>query len=75
MLPVSQYEYLEMEYYLGKTGHLWVEEIGDQEELQAVKEQLAQVKEKGHILLLRNKAERYLRESLAETIRMEAEYE
>ena len=75
VLPVSQYEYLEMEYYLGKTGHLWVEEIGDQEELQAVKEQLVQVKEKGHILLLRNKAERYLRESLAETIRMEAEYE
>lgn len=75
VLPISQYEYLEMEYYLGKTGHLWIEDIGEMEDLTVVKEQLTQVKEKGHILLLRNKTERYLRENLADSIRMEVEHE
>lgn len=75
VLPISQYEYLEMEYYLGRTGHLWVEEIGNEEDLKQQKLKLQEVKEKGHILLLRNQAEHYLREKLSDTIMMEETHE
>lgn len=75
VLPVSQYEYLEMEYYLGKTGHLWVEELGDGEDLKQQRLKLEEVKEKGHILLLRSQAEHYLREKLSDTIMMEEAHE
>ena len=75
VLPISQYEYLEMEYYLGKTDHLWVDEVKDMEDRELLKEQLAEVKAKGHVLLLRNRTESYLRENLSDRIMMEDKYE
>ena len=75
VLPISQYEYLEMEYYLGKTDHLWVEEVSDKEDRARLKEQLEEVKAKGHVLLLRNRTESYLRETLSDRIMMEDNHE
>lgn len=71
VLPVSQYEYLEMEYYLGKKGHMWIEELEDGSPKDVVEQELGNVKELGHILLLRNKGENYLRENLTSTVILE----
>lgn len=75
VLPISQYEYLEMEYYLGKTDHLWVEEVEEKEDRKSLKAQLEEVKAKGHVLLLRNRTESYLRENLSDRIMMEDNHE
>lgn len=71
-LPVSQYEYLEMEYYLGKKGHMWIEELADNSRKEELDRELESVKELGHILLLRNKGENYLRENLTGTVILES---
>ena len=68
VLPISQYEYLEMEYYLGKKGHMWVEELSDDSRKEELACELEKVRELGHILLLRNKGENYLRENLTSTV-------
>lgn len=75
VIPYVYYRHLELEYYCSTNLPVWENDLSkiydEQQEFESYKQTLEDHKELGNVLLLRNRAENYLRENMYVDINIE----